>query len=97
MLRLTRWIADYYLCDWAAVLDAVVPAGVRGGGTRMATLLSVDAEAAQRLSRTEASPTKTCLEVPEGSGRRQGTDGAGGTGPGRSLHASPHRRAAAKA
>ena len=22
MLRLTRWIADYYLCDWAAVLDA---------------------------------------------------------------------------
>ena len=29
MLRLTRWIADHYLCDWAAVLDAVVPAGVR--------------------------------------------------------------------
>jgi len=24
MLRLTRWIADYYLCDWATVLDAVV-------------------------------------------------------------------------
>ena len=32
MLRLTRWIADYYLCDWAAVLDAVVPAGVRSRG-----------------------------------------------------------------
>ena len=45
MLRLTRWIADHYLCDWAAVLDAVVPAGVRDRrGTRMATLLSVDAE-----------------------------------------------------
>ena len=41
MLRLTRWIADYYLCDWAAVLDAVVPAGVRGeAGTRMTTLLT---------------------------------------------------------
>ena len=50
MLRLTRWIADYYLCDWASVLDAVVPAGVRGGaGTRMATLLSVDSEAVERL------------------------------------------------
>ena len=40
MLRLTRWIADHYLCDWATVLDAVVPAGVRAGaGTRMTTLL----------------------------------------------------------
>ena len=54
MLRLTRWIADYYLCDWAAVLDAVVPAGVRiGAGTRMATLLSVDAEAMQQLLRAD--------------------------------------------
>jgi primosomal protein N' (replication factor Y) len=51
MLRLTRWIADYYLCDWAAVLDAVVPAGVRiGAGTRMATLLSVDPEVAAKLA-----------------------------------------------
>ena len=50
MLRLTRWIADYYLCDWATVLDAVVPAGVRfGAGTRMATLLSVDEEVFQRF------------------------------------------------
>ena len=40
MLRLTQWIADYYLCDWATVLEAVVPAGVRGkAGTRMTTLL----------------------------------------------------------
>jgi primosomal protein N' (replication factor Y) (superfamily II helicase) len=51
MLRLTRWIADNYLCNWAAVLDAVVPAGVRiGAGTRMTTLLSVDPDALQRLS-----------------------------------------------
>jgi primosomal protein N' (replication factor Y) (superfamily II helicase) len=50
MLRLTRWIADYYLCDWAAVLDAVVPVGVRSGaGTRLATLLAVDHEAVKRL------------------------------------------------
>ena len=51
MLRLTRWIAEHYLCDWATVLDAVIPAGVRGGaGTRLTTLLSVDADAAEQLS-----------------------------------------------
>jgi len=57
MLRLTQWIADYYLCDWASVLDAVVPAGVRGGaGTRMATLLAVDPDAVQRLGELKLSP-----------------------------------------
>jgi primosomal protein N' (replication factor Y) len=62
MLRLTRWMADYYLCDWAAVLDAVVPAGVRGGaGTRLATLLSVDSEAAERLPELKLPPKQ--LEV----------------------------------
>jgi primosomal protein N' (replication factor Y) len=51
MLRLTQWIADHYLCDWAAVLDAVVPAGVRGAaGTRLATLLSIDPDAASRFA-----------------------------------------------
>src|SRR5690606_31364317 len=35
MLRLTRWMADYYLCPWGQVLEAVVPSGVRGqAGTR---------------------------------------------------------------
>ena len=35
MLRLTQWMADYYLCPLGQVLDAVVPAGVRGqAGTR---------------------------------------------------------------
>jgi primosomal protein N' (replication factor Y) len=35
LLRLTRWMADYYLCGWGQVLNAVVPAGAReGAGTR---------------------------------------------------------------
>ncbi len=35
LLRLTRWLADYYLCGWGQVLHAVVPAGVRQqAGTR---------------------------------------------------------------
>src|SRR6476646_6867036 len=29
LLRLTRWLADYYLCGWGQVLQAVLPAGVR--------------------------------------------------------------------
>ena len=29
MLRLTRWMSDYYLCAWGQVLEGVVPAGVR--------------------------------------------------------------------
>ncbi len=29
LLRLTRWLADYYLCGWGQVLNAVVPAGAR--------------------------------------------------------------------
>jgi len=42
MLRLTRWMADYYLCSHSHVLHAVVPAGVRAqAGTRTATVLSV--------------------------------------------------------
>ncbi|MFO0938104.1 MAG: primosomal protein N' [Gemmataceae bacterium] len=40
LLRLTRWMADYYLCGWGQVLQAVVPAGVRDkAGTRNAVFL----------------------------------------------------------
>ena len=68
MLRLTRWIADQYLCDWGAVLDAVVPAGVRiGAGTRMTTLLSVDEEVFKQLPQM-ISP----LPLGEGQGVRAG-------------------------
>jgi len=50
MLRLTEWIATRYLCNWSAVLQAVVPAGVRGqAGTRLTTLLSVDPSVVQKL------------------------------------------------
>jgi primosomal protein N' (replication factor Y) len=40
LLRLTRWMADYYLCGWGQVLNAVVPAGVReGAGIKTMVLL----------------------------------------------------------
>src|SRR5262245_16962991 len=50
MLRLTRWMADYYLCTWAQALEAVLPAGVRSrSGTRRITLLSLAADVKERL------------------------------------------------
>jgi primosomal protein N' (replication factor Y) len=42
LMRLTRWMADYYLCGWGQVLNAVVPAGAREqAGTRSVTLVEV--------------------------------------------------------
>jgi len=40
LMKLTRWMADYYLCGWGQVLHAVVPAGVRtNAGMRTATFV----------------------------------------------------------
>src|SRR5215475_4559383 len=40
LLRLTRWMADYYLCGWGQVLNAVVPAGAKDrAGTKKRTFL----------------------------------------------------------
>ncbi len=51
MLSLTEWMADRYLCKWAQVLEAVIPAGVRAkAGTREVTLLSVPTNVAARLT-----------------------------------------------
>jgi primosomal protein N' (replication factor Y) len=42
LLKLTRWMADYYLCGWGQVLNAVVPAGVRKqAGTRLVPMLDL--------------------------------------------------------
>src|SRR5262245_42773210 len=46
LMRLTRWMADYYLCGWGQVLNAVVPAGAREqAGTRAAVFLEPVPEA----------------------------------------------------
>jgi primosomal protein N' (replication factor Y) len=57
LLRLTRWMADYYLCSWGQVLNVAVPAGAKkGAGTRTITLLEA-IPAAERAGRvTELSP-----------------------------------------
>jgi len=42
MLKLTRWIAERYLCSWGQVLECVVPAGVKNqAGTRLVTIFEL--------------------------------------------------------
>jgi len=53
MLRLTRWMADYYLCPWGQVLEAVVPAGVR---KRAGTREGVPDDVRQEVGRTKLPP-----------------------------------------
>ena len=57
MLRLTEWLAEYYLCQWGQAIEAVVPAGVRGqAGSREITFLSVPAAVAARLTQLDLPP-----------------------------------------
>ncbi|GAB6165672.1 primosomal protein N' [Thermostilla marina] len=50
MLELTRWIAEYYLCGWGQVLEAVVPVAVRNqAGTRAINLYDLAGEVRPQL------------------------------------------------
>jgi primosomal protein N' (replication factor Y) len=64
LMKLTRWMADYYLCGWGQVLNAVVPAGVRdNAGTRIAAF--VEALPKEKLPNplpTVTPPQKVALE-----------------------------------
>ena len=62
MLRLTRWLADYYLCPWATVLETVLPAGVRtSAGTKLTTFLSIDSEAIKRIAGEKIPPKQAAV------------------------------------
>lgn len=51
LLELTRWLADYYLCDWGQAIECAVPSGVRQqAGTREIILLSVPTGVAAKLT-----------------------------------------------
>ncbi len=57
MLRLTRWMAERYLCGWGQVLETVLPAGVRfGAGTRMATLVTISDSGRHALGAEKLTP-----------------------------------------
>ncbi len=57
MLRVTKWVADYYLCEWGQSIEAAVPAGVRGqAGTREVLFLSVPTSVTARLTQLKLPP-----------------------------------------
>ncbi len=62
LLRLTRWMADYYLCGWGQVLQAVLPAGVRDqAGTRQSLFVEALAESDLVEPRAELTPKQTAV------------------------------------
>jgi primosomal protein N' (replication factor Y) (superfamily II helicase) len=65
LLKLTRWMADYYLCGWGQVLQAVVPAGVRDkAGTRsVAFVAAVPSEELPNPLPSVTPKQKRALEV----------------------------------
>src|SRR5262249_21571890 len=71
LLRLTRWMADYYLCGWGQVLNAVIPAGAREkAGTKAAAYLEAVPETDVRTPPPKLSPKETAaLEHLRSAGR----------------------------
>jgi primosomal protein N' (replication factor Y) len=62
LLRLTRWMADYYLCGWGQVLNAVVPAGARDqAGTRRRTFVEAVPEEERTTPAGELPPKQSAV------------------------------------
>jgi primosomal protein N' (replication factor Y) len=62
LLRLTRWIADYYLCGWGQVLNAVVPGGAKQqAGTRAVAFLEAVPEADWPQPMPALTPKQTAV------------------------------------
>jgi primosomal protein N' (replication factor Y) len=60
LMRLTRWMADYYLCSWGTVLHGVVPAGARDqSGIRQTIVLEPVPEAELPAELEPLSPKQT--------------------------------------
>jgi primosomal protein N' (replication factor Y) len=71
LMRLTRWMADYYLCGWGQVLNAVIPAGARDkAGTKATAYLEAvpEAELPQPPPKLSAKQT-AALEQLRSAGR----------------------------
>jgi primosomal protein N' (replication factor Y) len=60
LLRLTRWLADYYGCGWGQALNAVLPAGVRQqAGLRDVTFIEAIPESELKLPTPTLTPKQT--------------------------------------
>jgi primosomal protein N' (replication factor Y) len=65
MQKLTRWIAERYLCGWGQVLDSVIPAGVRRkSGTREIQCVMLTPGSEEKLAATKLSrQQQTVIEI----------------------------------
>lgn len=62
MLRLARWMAEYYLCPLGQALEAIVPAGVRHDvGARDVVFLAAAADAAVRVAEMKLAPKQAAV------------------------------------
>ena len=79
LLRLTKWVADYYLCSWGQVLKAAMPEGFR---ERSATVYDLTPEARQAPATWPAGRAGEMLRCLERQGvlRRQDLAKAVGAG-----------------
>jgi primosomal protein N' (replication factor Y) (superfamily II helicase) len=59
ILRLTRWVADYYLTPWGQALEAALPPGVRHGGAPVP-------KRARRVSEVAGDDADSAAEGPDG-------------------------------
>src|SRR5262245_61251681 len=64
LLRLTRWMADYYLCGWGQVLNAVVPAGAKDRAG-IKKIVFVEATPEEELKKPELELTPRQRQVLE--------------------------------
>ena len=93
MLRLTEWMADYYLCPWGQVLETVVPAGVRWqAGTRDKFFVRLAADALAKVDELNFRPSSARSSIMLAAGRKAARSGQARQG-GR-LHAGPDQSAA---
>jgi primosomal protein N' (replication factor Y) len=62
LLRMTEWMADYYLCHRGQALDAVVPAGVRfQAGTRQTLFFRLAPQALTKQAELKLSPMQQAI------------------------------------
>ncbi len=64
LVRLARWMADYYLCPLGHALEAIVPAGVRHEvGARDVKFLAAAPNAPERIAELKLSPKQAAVMV----------------------------------
>jgi primosomal protein N' (replication factor Y) len=71
LMKLTRWMADYYLCGWGQVLNAIVPAGARfQAGSRSVQMIELLPEILRPNPPPSLTPKqKTAFEMLEAAGK----------------------------